>query len=239
MRPGETIDTVGTASGRTDGIEGIETRSRRQGTEDGSDDSGIPGSLSVKKRRPLSAAGDDSASSVPAKRDPAPQHAAKRRRRHAPFPLPPSDEPDTDDEPCTPRDGSRGRSLSQPFRLQPLLRRREKSRAQQSKARVPALVQDEWQVRKIVGKRRTGRGCEDKVHWEDTWLPKKELENAQRLLRDFEARQRGAEADRAGEDLIFQQLEAIYCAYRDDGQQSAVTLVPSRVSNIKKNKKLQ
>jgi len=58
----------------------------------------------------------------------------------------------------------------------------------QSEARTPALEQDEWEFRKIVGKRRVGKGYEYKVRWKDTWLPTSELGNAQRLLREFEAR---------------------------------------------------
>lgn len=53
---------------------------------------------------------------------------------------------------------------------------------QQPEASTPALENDEWEVRRIVDKRRAGRGCEYKVRWKDTWLPKSELEHARRLL---------------------------------------------------------
>lgn len=61
---------------------------------------------------------------------------------------------------------------------------------QQSEASTPLCEQDEWEVRRIVGKRRTEMGYEYKVRWRDTWLPKSELGNARRLLREFEAQDR-------------------------------------------------
>lgn len=65
---------------------------------------------------------------------------------------------------------------SPPSDITPLLSR-------QSEPRIPAFEQDEWEIRKIVGKRRVGKGYEYKVRWKDTWLPRSELGNAQRLLR--------------------------------------------------------
>ena len=59
--------------------------------------------------------------------------------------------------------------------------------SQPSPAPNPALEGKEWEIREIVDKRRAGRGFEYKVRWEDTWLPKCELGNAQRLLQEFEA----------------------------------------------------
>lgn len=58
---------------------------------------------------------------------------------------------------------------------------------QQGKAITPALALDEWEVKKIVDKRRVGKGYEYKVRWKETWLPKNELRNAKRLLQEFEA----------------------------------------------------
>ncbi len=71
---------------------------------------------------------------------------------------------------------------------------------QQSGARVSALEdEEEWEIRRIIGKRRAGKGYEYKVRWKDTWLPKSELGNARRLLQEFEAQcrsQRGPEPRR-------------------------------------------
>ena len=44
----------------------------------------------------------------------------------------------------------------------------------------------EWEVEKIVGKRRTRRGYEYKVRWRDTWLLGSELEHAEQLVQQFE-----------------------------------------------------
>jgi len=46
----------------------------------------------------------------------------------------------------------------------------------------------EWEIMKIVGKRRTRSGYEYNVHWKNTWLPRSELGNAQELLQDLELR---------------------------------------------------
>lgn len=58
------------------------------------------------------------------------------------------------------------------------------------KALILAPRQEEWEIRKIVSKRRAGKGYEAKVRWKDTWLPGRELGNAKQLLREFEARWR-------------------------------------------------
>ena len=60
---------------------------------------------------------------------------------------------------------------------------------QQSEARSSVLEEEEWEIRKIIGKRRAGKGYEYKVRWKDTWLPRNELGNARRVLQEFEARQ--------------------------------------------------
>ena len=49
------------------------------------------------------------------------------------------------------------------------------------------LEKEEWEIAKIVGKRRARKGHEYKVRWKSTWLPRSELWNAWRLLREFEA----------------------------------------------------
>ena len=56
--------------------------------------------------------------------------------------------------------------------------------------------EDEWEIVKIVGKRRTRSGYKYNVRWKNTWLPRRELENALKLLHGFEVRgraQRGRE----------------------------------------------
>ena len=60
----------------------------------------------------------------------------------------------------------------------------------QSQAQNTALEEQEWEITKIVSKRRAGKGFEYKVHWKNTWLPKSELGNARRLLQEFEAQYR-------------------------------------------------
>ena len=53
-----------------------------------------------------------------------------------------------------------------------------------------ALEEQEWEISKIVGKRRAGKGYEYKVRWRSTWLSKSDFGNVQRLLQEFEARAR-------------------------------------------------
>ena len=78
--------------------------------------------------------------------------------------------------------------------------------SQQSEARTSAL-EEEWEIRKIIGKRRVGKGYKYRVRWRDTWLPRNELGNARRLLQEFKARSRaqrddkGARPSRAGRGL--------------------------------------
>ena len=49
------------------------------------------------------------------------------------------------------------------------------------------LGEEEWEIVRIVGKRRRGKGYEYKVCWKKIWLLESELGNAQELLREFEA----------------------------------------------------
>ncbi len=51
-----------------------------------------------------------------------------------------------------------------------------------------ALDEEEWEIVRIVGKRRRGKGYEYKVCWKKTWLLEYELGNAQELLREFEVK---------------------------------------------------
>ena len=44
----------------------------------------------------------------------------------------------------------------------------------------------EWEIEKIVGKRCTRRGYEYKVRWQDMWLLRSELGNAQGLVQQFD-----------------------------------------------------
>jgi len=62
----------------------------------------------------------------------------------------------------------------------------------QSEAGPLILEEEEWEIRKIVSKRRAGKGYRYRVRWKDTWLPRSELGNAKRLLREFEAKSRHA-----------------------------------------------
>ncbi len=58
-----------------------------------------------------------------------------------------------------------------------------------SPAPAPAFaLEEEWEIRKIVAKRRVGSGYVYKVRWKDTCLRRSELGNAQGLLQEFEAR---------------------------------------------------
>ncbi len=80
---------------------------------------------------------------------------------------------------------------SPPGASTPLLR-------QQSEAGSSVLEEGEWEIRKIVGKRRAGKGYEYRVRWKDIWLPRSELGNAKRLLQEFEARRRAQRGYRQG-----------------------------------------
>ena len=46
----------------------------------------------------------------------------------------------------------------------------------------------EWEIKKIAGKRRTRRGWEYKVVWANSWVPTSDLKNARRLMREFESK---------------------------------------------------
>ena len=59
-----------------------------------------------------------------------------------------------------------------------------------SPAQTAPLEEEEWEIKRIIDKRRKGRRYEYRVRWTDSWLLKSELGNAQRLLREFEARDR-------------------------------------------------
>ncbi len=73
------------------------------------------------------------------------------------------------------------------------------------------MDKEAWEIVRIVGKRRRGKGYGYKVCWKETWLLERELGNAQELLRKFEAKhqaQRGgkrgrpARADKGRRSLI-------------------------------------
>ena len=61
-----------------------------------------------------------------------------------------------------------------------------------------ALDEEEWEIVRIVGKRRRGRGYEYKVCWKKTWLLERELGNAQELLREFEAKHQAQRGGKRG-----------------------------------------
>lgn len=46
---------------------------------------------------------------------------------------------------------------------------------QQCEAQFSALEVKEWEIRRLVGKRRVGRAYEYKVRWKDTWLSESEI----------------------------------------------------------------
>lgn len=52
---------------------------------------------------------------------------------------------------------------------------------------MPPILHLKWEIRKVVGKKRAGKGFEYRVRWKDTWLHRSELGNAQRLLQEYEA----------------------------------------------------
>ena len=60
---------------------------------------------------------------------------------------------------------------------------------------------EEWEIARILGKRRIGKSYEYRVRWRSTWLPKSALGNAQALLRDFEARSRAQRGRKRGKGL--------------------------------------
>ena len=63
----------------------------------------------------------------------------------------------------------------------------------------PAEVEEqEWEVTKILDKRETRSGTEYRVRWKSTWLPRSELGNARRLLREYEAKGRAQHGPKRG-----------------------------------------
>ena len=66
---------------------------------------------------------------------------------------------------------------------------------------VSAPGEEEWEIIKIVGKRRTRRGYEYNVRWKNTWLHWTEFGNAQELLRNFEAQGRARRGRRGGKPV--------------------------------------
>ena len=61
-----------------------------------------------------------------------------------------------------------------------------------------ALDEEEWEIVRIAGKRRRGKGYEYKVCWKRTWLRECELGNAQELLREFEAKHQAQRGGKRG-----------------------------------------
>ena len=61
-----------------------------------------------------------------------------------------------------------------------------------------ALDEGEWEIVRIVGKRRRGKVYEYKVCWKETWLLERELGNAQGLLRKFEAKRQAQRGGKRG-----------------------------------------
>ena len=73
---------------------------------------------------------------------------------------------------------------------------RHKRASGQSK---PAHMESQqWEIRKVISKRRTRRGWEYKVGWANSWLPRSELENASRLVREFESKDSAQQKSRHG-----------------------------------------
>lgn len=57
---------------------------------------------------------------------------------------------------------------------------------------------EEWEIVRILGKRRIGKSYEYRVQWRSTWLPKTALGNAQALLRDFDGKSRAQRGRKQG-----------------------------------------
>ena len=60
------------------------------------------------------------------------------------------------------------------------------------------LDEEAWEIVRIVGKRRRGKGYEYKVCWKETWLLERQLGNAQGLLRKFEVKHQAQRGDKRG-----------------------------------------
>ena len=71
----------------------------------------------------------------------------------------------------------------------------EQSQGQGGPAEVEA---QEWEVARILDKRETRSGTEYMVQWESTWVPRSELGNARRLLREYEAKGRAQHGPKRG-----------------------------------------
>ena len=61
---------------------------------------------------------------------------------------------------------------------------------QQSELGASPFEREEWEVKRIVDKRKMGKGFQYRVRWKDTWMAGSELANAKRLLQEFETRRR-------------------------------------------------
>jgi len=61
-----------------------------------------------------------------------------------------------------------------------------------------ALDKEDWEIVKILGKRRIGKYNEYRVRWKSTWLHRSELGNAQRLLQEFKAKGRAQQGRKRG-----------------------------------------
>ena len=61
-----------------------------------------------------------------------------------------------------------------------------------------ALDEEDWEIVRIVGKRRRGKGDEYKVCWKRTWLLECELGNAQELVQEFEANRQAQRGGKRG-----------------------------------------
>ena len=58
--------------------------------------------------------------------------------------------------------------------------------------------EQEWEIIRILGKRRTREGQEYKVCWKNTWLLESELGNAQGLLQQFKAKHQAQRGGKRG-----------------------------------------
>lgn len=82
-------------------------------------------------------------------------------------------------------------------------------------------------MKKIVDKRRVGKGYEYKVHWKGTWLPRSELENAKRLLRNLRGDDR-----RSVEESVLNVLEQVRMGDSWDLYCTVDGVLPSNHRNI-------
>ena len=68
---------------------------------------------------------------------------------------------------------------------------------QQSEAHT-CILEEEWEIATIAGKRRAGTDNQYKVRWSRSWLLRGDLGNAQRLLQEFETRRRAHRGRKQG-----------------------------------------